>query len=140
MKRKFNYIAAALFLFASCSDSFFDTKPATQVTTPEVFSSESNIDAFINGAIRFLMENSTSQDNPGLPTIFLTHDVLGEDAFARDVRYGYRDSYPYRDPFDNTSRRALFFWTMQYPSIDHTINIIANVALDENSTPTLRYL
>jgi len=140
MKRKFNYIAAALFLFASCSDSFFDTKPATQVTTPEVFSSESNIDAFINGAIRFLMENSTSQDNPGLPTIFLTHDVMGEDAFARDGRYGYRDSYPYRDPFDNTTRRALFFWTLQYTSIDHTNNIIANIALDENSTPTLKYL
>jgi hypothetical protein len=24
--------------------------------------------------------NSTSQDNPGLPAIFLTHEVMGEDA------------------------------------------------------------
>src|SRR5690606_18016892 len=86
MKRKLNYIAAALLLSASCSDSFFDTVPATQVTTPEVFSSESDIDACISGAIRFLVENSTSQDNPGLPTSFLTRYVMGEDAFARDGR------------------------------------------------------
>lgn len=140
MKRRFNYIVAVALLFTSCSDSFFDTVPATQVTTPEVFSSESNIDAFINGAIRFLMENSTSQDNPGLPAIFLTHDVMGEDAFARDGRYGFRDSYPYRDPFDNTTRRALFFWSLQYTSIDHANNLIAHVPVDENSTPTIKHL
>src|SRR5690606_3273700 len=91
-------------------------------------------------AIRFLMENSTSQDNPGLPTIFLTHEVMGEDAFARDGRYGYRDSYPYRDPYDNTTRRALFFWTLQYTSIDHANNIIANITLDEGSKPRLKHL
>ena len=140
MKRRFNYIIAVALLLTSCSDSFFDTVPATQVTTPEVFSSESNIDAFINGAIRFLMENSTSQDNPGLPAIFLTHDVMGEDAFARDGRYGFRDSYPYRDPFDNTTRRALFFWSLQYTSIDHANNLIAHVPVDESSTPTIKYL
>jgi hypothetical protein len=141
MKRKLiYYILAVAILLTSCSDDFFETSPATQITTPEVFSSEDNINAFINGAIRYLMENSTSQDNPGLPTIFLTHEVMGEDAFARDGRYGYRDSYPYRDPFDNTTRRALFFWTLQYTSIDHANNIIANINLDEASKPSLKYL
>jgi len=140
MKRKFSYIATVLVLFTSCGEDFFDTAPATQITTPEVFSSENNINAFVNGAIRFLLENSTSQDNPGLPTIFLTHDVMGEDAFARDGRYGYRDSYPYRDPFDNTTRRALFFWTLQYTSIDHANNIIANIPIDEGSKPSLKHL
>lgn len=145
MKQKFLYIPVALVLFTSalftsCGDSFFETSPATQITTPEVFSSEDNIDAFINGAIRYLMENSTSQDNPGLPTIFLTHDVMGEDAFARDGRYGYRDSYPYRDPFDNTTRRALFFWTLQYTSIDHANNIIANIAVDEGTKQSIKHL
>jgi hypothetical protein len=140
MIRKFSYLLVALALFTSCSDDFFDTAPATQITTPEVFSSEANIDAFVNGSIRFLLENSTSQDNPGLPTIFLTHDVMGEDAFARDGRYGFRDSYPYRDPFDNTTRRALFFWTLQYTSIDHTNNIIANIKIDDTSKPGLKYL
>ena len=114
-------------LLLSCNDNFFETSPATQITTQEVFSSEDNIDALLNGAIRYLMENSTSQDNPGLPTIFLTHEVMGEDAFARDGRYGFRDSYPFRDPFDNTTRRALFFWTLQYTSIDHANNIIDNI-------------
>jgi hypothetical protein len=114
-------------LLASCSDEFFETYPATQIATPEVFSSVDNIDAFINGSLRYLFENSTSQDNPGLPAIFLTHEVMGEDAFARDGRYGFRDSYPYRDPFDNTTRRCLFFWTLQYTSIDHANNVIANV-------------
>ncbi len=118
------YILFALTLLNSCDDAFFETTPSTQVSTSEVFSSENNIDAFINGALRYLMENSTSQDNPGLPAIFLTHEVMGEDAFARDGRYGFRDSYPYRDPFDNTTRRALFFWTLQYTSIDHANNII----------------
>lgn len=141
MKRKLiYYILAVTILLTSCSDDFFETSPATQITTPEVFSSEDNIDAFINGAIRYLLENSTSQDNPGLPTVFLTHEVMGEDAFARDGRYGYRDSYPYRDPFDNTTRRCLFFWTLQYTSIDHANNIIANINLDEGSTSNLKYL
>lgn len=140
MKYTLIYLLSALFVLTSCEDSFFETSPATKVTTDEVFSSEDNIDAFINGSIRFLMENSTSQDNPGLPTIFLTHDVMGEDAFARDGRYGFRDSYPYRDPFDNTTRRALFFWTLQYTSIDHANNIIANVDLNEGSTQNLKYL
>ena len=134
------YILFAMTLLSSCNDAFFETTPPTQISTPEVFSSENNIDAFINGAIRYLMENSTSQDNPGLPAIFLTHEVMGEDAFARDGRYGYRDSYPYRDPFDNTTRRALFFWTLQYTSIDHTNNIIANIEIDGNSSPKLKHL
>jgi hypothetical protein len=140
MIRKFSYILVALAMLTSCRDDFFDTAPATQITTPEVFSSEANIDAFVNGSIRYLLENSTSQDNPGLPTIFLTHDVMGEDAFARDGRYGFRDSYPYRDPFDNTTRRALFFWTLQYTSIDHSNNIIANVKIDETSKASLKHL
>ncbi|MDR2383110.1 MAG: RagB/SusD family nutrient uptake outer membrane protein, partial [Prevotellaceae bacterium] len=139
MKRIIIYILLFVSLFAaSCSEEFFETYPATQITTPEVFTSVDNIDAFLNGAIRFLLENSTSQDNPGLPTIFLTHDVMGEDAFARDGRYGYRDSYPYRDPFDNTTRRCLFFWTLQYTSIDHTNNVIANI--DEASGEKFRHL
>lgn len=140
MKQKIIYIVIGLVMLVSCGDDFFATSPATQITTPEVFSSEDNINAFINGAIRYLMENSTSQDNPGLPTIFLTHEVMGEDAFARDGRYGFRDSYPYRDPFDNTTRRALFFWTLQYTSIDHANNIIANIEIDENSKESLKHL
>lgn len=142
MKLKFKYIAAILPLLtlSSCGDSFFDTAPATQITTPEVFSSESNIDAFINGSLRFLMENSTSQDNPGLPAIFLTHEVMGEDAIARDGRYGFRDSYPYKDPFDNSTRRALFFWTLQYKSIDHANNLIANIKIDDSSKESLKHL
>ncbi|GGN03744.1 membrane protein [Dyadobacter beijingensis] len=140
MIRKFSILLIAAAMLTSCGDEFFNTSPATQITTPEVFSSEANIDAFINGSIRFLLENSTSQDNPGLPTIFLTHDVMGEDAFARDGRYGFRDSYPYRDPFDNTTRRALFFWTLQYTSIDHANNIIANVKIDEGSKASLKHL
>lgn len=140
MRRKITYILIGLVALVSCGDDFFATSPATQITTPEVFSSEDNINAFINGAIRYLMENSTSQDNPGLPTTFLTHEVMGEDAFARDGRYGYRDSYPYRDPFDNTTRRALFFWTLQYTSIDHTNNIIANIEVDESSGENLKHL
>jgi hypothetical protein len=127
-------------LLLSCNDNFFETSPATQITTQEVFSSEDNIDAFLNGAIRYLMENSTSQDNPGLPTIFLTHEVMGEDAFARDGRYGFRDSYPFRDPFDNTTRRALFFWTLQYTSIDHANNIIDNIEINANSSQRLKHL
>jgi hypothetical protein len=127
-------------LWTACNDSYFETTPATQITTPEVFTSETNIDAFINGAIRYLLENSTSQDNPGLPAIFLTHEVMGEDAFAREGRYGYRDSYPYKDPYDNTTRRCLFFWTLQYASINHANNLIENIALNETSKTSLKHL
>lgn len=140
MKKINIYFIAIFFLITACDDQFFETSPATQITTEEVFASEDHIDAFINGALRYLFEHSTSQDNPGLPTIFLTHEVMGEDAFARDGRYGYRDSYPYRDPYDNTTRRALFFWTIQYTSIDHANNIIAHIDLDDSSSQRLRHL
>src|SRR5690606_41813789 len=106
MKRKFNYIAALFILFASCSDSFFDTAPATQVTTPEVFSSERNIDAFVNGAIRLLMDNSTSQDNLGLPTMFHTHDVNDENAFAGYGRSGDLLSFSYNNQSDISTIRG----------------------------------
>jgi hypothetical protein len=138
MKRKIVYILIFIALLPSCSDEFFETSPATQITTQEVYSSVDNIDAVLNSAIKYLLENSTSQDNPGLPTIFLTHEVMGEDAIARDGRYGFRDSYPYRDPFDNTTRRCLFFWTLQYTSIDHANNVIANV--DEANGIKFQYL
>lgn len=140
MKKKLLYTVAALSLLTSCSDSFFDTAPATQITTSEVFSSEANIDAFVNGSIRFLLENASTQANPGLPAIFLTHEVMGDDAIARDGRYGFRDSYPFRDPFDNTTTRARFIWALQYTSIDHANSILANVHLEESSKPSLKYL
>ncbi|KAA6343094.1 hypothetical protein EZS27_009202 [termite gut metagenome] len=139
MKRNIIYILVIVtVLFSSCSNDFFETSPATQITTQEVYSSVDNIDAVLNSAIKYLLESSTSQDNPGLPAIFLTHEVMGEDAIARDGRYGYRDSYPYRDPFDNTTRRCLFFWTLQYTSIDHANNVIANV--DEANGTKFKYL
>jgi hypothetical protein len=125
-------------LLSSCNDEFFETSPATQITTQEVYSSVDNIDAVLNSSIKYLLESSTSQDNPGLPAIFLTHEVMGEDAIARDGRYGFRDSYPYRDPFDNTTRRCLFFWTLQYTSIDHANNVIANI--DEASGEKFKHL
>jgi hypothetical protein len=140
MKRKFIFIATVLIaLFSSCGDDFFETYPATQITTPEVYSSVENIDAVINAAIRYLLENTSTQANPGLPAILLSHEVMGEDAFARDGRYGYRDTYPYRDPFDNNnSTRSVFFWSLQYKSIDHANNVIANV--DENNGAKFGYL
>lgn len=139
MKKIFIYIVTSITLLTSCSDAFFETYPATQITTPEVYTSVDNIDAVINGAIRFLLENTSTQANPGLPAIFLTHEVMGEDAFARDGRYGYRDSYPYRDPFDNNnSTRCKFFWSLQYTSIDHANNVIANV--NEASGEKFAYL
>jgi hypothetical protein len=128
MKRIILYLSILAITLSSCGDAFFETAPATQITTPEVYSSVDNIDAVINGAIRYLLENTNTQANPGLPAIFLSHEVMGDDAFARDGRYGYRDTYPYRDPFENNnSTRATFFWSLQYKSIDHANNVIANV-------------
>ncbi|KAA6314769.1 hypothetical protein EZS27_034665, partial [termite gut metagenome] len=139
MKRKYIFILAVVIaLFSSCSDDFFETYPATQITTPEVYSSVDNIDAVLNAAIRYLMEETPIQANPGLPALFLTHEVMGEDAFARDGRYGFRDSYPYRDPFDNTTTRCRFFWYLQYTSINHANNVIANV--DEAGGTKFKYL
>ena len=120
-------LAVATALFSSCGDDFFETSPATEITTPEVYSSIENIDAVLNGALRYLMEETPMQANPGFPAILLTHEVMGEDAFARDGRYGFRDAYPFRDQYDNTTTRTRFFWYLQYTSINHANNIIANV-------------
>lgn len=114
----------SLLLGTGCKDSYFDTSPSGDLTGNEAFATTQNIDALMNGTLRYLMESSTSQDNPGFAAIMLTSEVMGEDAIARDGVYGFRDSYPYRDPYDNTTRRALFFWTLLYKVIDNSNLII----------------
>ncbi len=131
---------ALITLLTSCSDDFFETSPAGDLTGKEAYASTTNIDALTNGTLRYLMESSTSQDNPGYPAILLTQEVMGEDAIARDGVYGFRDSYPYRDPYDNTTRRALFFWSFQYKVIDNCNGIIANVDQASGTDTEKRYL
>lgn len=125
---------------SSCSDSFFETSPAGDLTGDETFASTKNIDALVNGTLRYLMESSTSQDNPGLGAIILSQEVMGDDAIARDGVYGFRDSYPYKDPYDNTTRRALFFWTLQYKVIDNCNNILANTDAAAGTDAEKNYL
>lgn len=134
------FLTAALFIFTGCSDEFFDTAPAGDLTGKETFSSTANIDALMNGTLRYLMESSTSQDNPGYGAVILSQEVMGDDAIARDGVYGFRDSYPYRDPYDNTTRRALFFWSFQYKVIDNCNNIIANVDQADGPEADKKYL
>ncbi len=140
--QKLNYIFLlfTIVAFSSCSDEFFETAPAGDLTGKEVYASTANIDALTNGTLRYLMESSTSQDNPGYPAIILTQEVMGDDAIARDGVYGFRDSYPYRDPYDNTTRRALFFWSFQYKVIDNCNGIIANVDKATGADADKRYL
>lgn len=141
MKSIFIYIlAASSALFYSCSDSFFETSPSGDLTGSETYSTTDNIDAVVNGTLRYLMENATSQDNPGYSAILLTQEVMGEDAIARDGVYGYRDSYPYKDPYDNTTRRALFFWTLQYKVIDNANNILDKIDAAQGTDDDKKYL
>jgi hypothetical protein len=144
MKLKYTSIKV-LFLtvvlaFTSCKDDFFETSPSGDLTGSETYGSTKNIDALINGTLRYLMETSTSQDNPGYSAVTLTHEVMGDDAIPRDGVYGFRDSYPYRDPYDNTTRRALFFWSFQYKVIDNCNNILANVDAASGTDDERRYL
>lgn len=142
-KNTFIHISLILliaFFISSCSDGFFETSPAGDLTGDETFASTKNIDALVNGTIRYLMESSTSQDNPGYGAILLTQEVMGDDAIARDGVYGFRDSYPYRDPYDNTTRRALFFWSFQYKVIDNCNNILARVDQASGTEEERNYL
>lgn len=133
-------LLTTVLLITSCSDDFFDTAPSNDLTGNESFLSTKNIDALMNGTLRYLMENSTSQDNPGFGAIMLTSEVMGDDAIARDGVYGFRDSYPFRDPYDNTTRRALFFWTLQYKVIDNSNAIIANVDQADGTEADKKFL
>lgn len=133
-------LLAAIFFLPACKDEFFETSPAGDLTGTETYASTKNIDALMNGTLRYLMESSTSQDNPGLSAITLTQEVMGDDAIARDGVYGFRDSYPYRDPYDNTTRRALFFWSFQYKVIDNCNNILANIDVANGTDDERRFL
>jgi hypothetical protein len=133
-------LLAAVFFLPACKDEFFETAPAGDLTGTETYASTKNIDALMNGTLRYLMESSTSQDNPGLSAITLTQEVMGDDAIARDGVYGFRDSYPYRDPYDNTTRRALFFWSFQYKVIDNCNNILANIDAANGTDDERRFL
>jgi len=144
MKSKYTFlkvlVVIAALTFSGCKDDFFETSPSGDLTGGETYASTKNIDALINGTLRYLMESSTSQDNPGLSAITLTQEVMGDDAIARDGVYGFRDSYPYRDPYDNTTRRALFFWSFQYKVIDNCNNILANVDAASGTDAERKYL
>lgn len=133
-------LIALLFFTSSCKDDYFDTAPTNNLTGQESFATTQNIDAIVNGTIRYLMENSTSQDNPGFAAIMLTNEVMGDDVVARDGVYGYRDSYPFKDPYDNTTRRALFFWSLQYKVIDNANNILANTDQAQGSEEEKNFL
>jgi hypothetical protein len=144
MKNFHSLLYSAILLFSlalsGCSKDFFETSPSGDLTDEEALSSTKNIDALINGTMRYLMESSTSQDNPGYAAVMLTQETMGDDAIARDGVYGFRDSYPYRDPFDNTTRRALFFWSFQYKVIDNCNNVIASVDAAQGSDAEKKYL
>lgn len=133
-------LLVAVFFLPACKDEFFETAPAGDLTGTETYASTKNIDALMNGTLRYLMESSTSQDNPGFAAIMLTQEVMGDDAIARDGVYGFRDSYPYRDPYDNTTRRALFFWSFQYKVIDNCNNILANIDAASGTDDERRFL
>lgn len=137
---RYSTLIAFFLLFAGCSDEFFDTSPSGDLTDAEAFASTKNIDALVNGTLRYLMETSTSQDNPGYSAVILTRESMADDAIPRDGVYGFRDSYPYKDPFDNTTRRALFFWSFQYKVIDNANNIIAKVDAAQGTDAEKKYL
>lgn len=120
-------LIGAVLLLAACNKSFFETSPSGSLTGKELYSSTKNIDALVNGTIRYIMESSTSQDNPGYSAIVLSQEAMGGDAVLRDGVYGFLVTYGFLDPSDNTTRRALFFWTFQYKVIDNCNNIIAFV-------------
>ncbi|RPD42264.1 RagB/SusD family nutrient uptake outer membrane protein [Chitinophaga barathri] len=140
MKPIIGLSAGILLLLASCKKSFFETSPSGSLTGKEAYSSTKNIDALVNGTIRYQMESSTSQDNPGYSAIILSQEAMGGDAVLRDGVYGFLTTYGFRDPFDYTTRRALFFWTFQYKVIDNANNIIANVDAAQGTDAEKRYL
>lgn len=123
----FGLLSGTVLLFSSCKKDWFETSPSGSLTGSEIYATTKNIDALLNGTLRYLMETATSQDNPGYGSILLSQEVMGSDAIARDGVYGYLATYGFTDPFDNTTRRALFYWTFQYKVIDNCNGIIANV-------------
>ena len=129
LKTTILFLLPAALLLNSCKKEYFNTSPSGSLTDDQVYSSTTNIDALVNGTMRYLMENSTSQDNPGYSAILLSQEAMGSDAVLRDGVYGYYATYSFTDPFDNTTRRALFFWTLQYKVIDNCNNIITKFHL-----------
>jgi hypothetical protein len=134
------FLLPVVLLLGSCKKEFFDTAPSGSLTDDLVYSTTTNIDALVNGTIRYLMENATSQDNPGYGAILLSQEAMGSDAVLRDGVYGYYATYSFNDPFDNTTRRALFFWTLQYKVIDNCNNIIAKVDGASGTDADKKYL
>ncbi|WP_295128591.1 RagB/SusD family nutrient uptake outer membrane protein [uncultured Chitinophaga sp.] len=139
-KTLYGLLAGSVLLFASCKKGWFETSPSGSLTGSEIYATTKNIDALLNGTLRYLMETATSQDNPGYGSILLSQEVMGSDAIARDGVYGYLATYGFTDPFDNTTRRALFYWTFQYKVIDNCNGIIENVDNATGTDADKRYL
>lgn len=127
-------IAAASLLAVGCSKKFLDDpKPATAVSSTDVFASDAGVRAYFNGIYRNLRTQwGTSTDAWGIASVNLAREVKGLDASLPDQNwYSFDYLHDNREP---TYRRVTFTWNFFYQLVNAANNMIDGVQKSSLST------
>ncbi len=133
--KKLIYIAsiACATLFSSCNQDLLDTNPTDMVPGESIFGSADAAQVAVNGVYRQMFMNgwsdSWSSENPGLITMTLVRDLLGEDHLMANQGNGwfyYDYAFNVDSDFTNSSGRQYAQWNLFYTLISQVNYIIDN--------------
>ena len=133
--KKLIYIAsiACATLFSSCNQDLLDTNPTDMVPGESIFGSADAAQVTVNGVYRQMFMNgwstNWSSENPGLITMTLVRDLMGEDHLMANQGQGwfYFDyAFNVDSDFSTTSGRQYAQWNLYYTLISQVNYIIDN--------------
>ena len=131
--KKLIYIAfvACATLFSSCNQDLLDTNPTDMVPGESIFGSADAAQVAVNGVYRQMFMNGWSEnwssENPGLITMTLVRDLLGEDhlmALQGNGWFYYDYTFSVDSDFTNPSGRQYAQWNLFYTLISQVNYII----------------
>lgn len=113
----------------SCKKSFLEEpKPASALSSADVFSSEDGVRSYFNGIYRRLrVQYGTSTDAWGIASVNLAREAKGLDIVLPDgasAWYGFDYTHENREP---NFRRTRFTWGFFYDFVNQANNVIDGV-------------
>ena len=127
MKKYLQYIILATGLIFSLSSCDLDIDPTDAVSIETVFTNASNAEKVLNGTWAYMMDTYFTYQNPGLLSLNLASDAMGNDAAIQPGKYGYLAHYSFTNINANNSTTGRGIWTISYKVIDNSNHLISKI-------------
>lgn len=124
--------------FNSCD---LDTTPTNSVDSGLVFENTDNAEKILNGTWSYLWDTYFSYQNPGLTSLLLSSDAMGNDVAVQPGKYGYLAHYSFTNMSSTGATTVTAIWTLAYKAIDNMNGVIAtidNVQGDEDEKARIK--